>query len=90
MNSSDSSGRHARVWLPLLIAAVSILTGAGATTATISGRITDAERRIEVIERDRERKLADYQQFKTDVRGDLSEIKTDLAWVRSALQRKGF
>ena len=82
--------RHARIWLPLAIALVTVLSGAGATTATIGGRLAETERRLDGIERDRDRHIADYQQFKTDVRSDLSEIRTDLAWVRRALQRKGF
>jgi len=78
------------VWFPLVVGSVTILCGAGAASSTIGNRIGNAERRLDLVERDREEKIRDYQQFKSDMRTDISEIKTNLRWIRDEMQRRGF
>jgi hypothetical protein len=90
MKNPEVGLRFIPIWLPVALAAITILCSAGATSATIGSRLAEAERRIDTIERDRVEKLRDYQQFKNDMRGDISEIKTDLGWIRRALLRNGF
>jgi len=74
-------------WLPVAVCAITILCNIAAAYATFGGRMADAERRISAIEADRADKQREYELFKTDIRSDVAEIKTDLKWIRSTLER---
>lgn len=75
-------------WLPVAVCAITILCNIAAAYATFGGRIADAERRLAAIESDRIDKLREYQAFKSDIRSDVAEIKTDLKWIRSTLEKQ--
>lgn len=72
-------------WWPVAVAVATILCNAGATYASLGGRLSEAERRLEAVERDRSEKLREYEQFRSDIRSDVAEIKTDLKWIRAAM-----
>lgn len=89
------------VWIPIIITVLGML-GSGGANYTILGKRVDiletdhvpiaravsVERRLDLIEGDRKDRIKDYEQFKTDIRSDVSEMKTDLKWIRSALERQ--
>ena len=75
-------------WLPVAVCTVTILCNIAAAYATFGGRMADAERRISAIESDRADKVREYELFKTDIRSDVAEMKTDLKWIRAALEHR--
>lgn len=76
------------VWLPVATALVTVLCSAGAAYATFGWRVSEAERRLSGIESDRGEKLRDYLQFKSDIRADVVEMKADIRWIRTTLERR--
>lgn len=76
------------VWLPIVTSLVTIFCSAGAASATYAWRMTDAERRLGAIETDRIEKVRDYQQFKADIRADVAEMKADIRWIRTTLEKR--
>jgi len=75
-------------WLPVAVCAVTLLCNIAAAYATFGGRMADTERRIAAIESDRADKLREYQTFKSDIRSDVAEIKTDLKWICTTLEHR--
>ena len=75
------------VWFSVAVVTVTALSNAGAVSATFGNRISDTEKRLDVIEHDREIRLRDYEQFKADIRSELAEIRTDLNWIRHSIER---
>lgn len=87
MKGQGWSWRWVPTWLPVAVCVVTMLCNVGASYATFGGRIAETERRISAVEEDRAVKLRDYDQFKTDVRSDLAEMRTDLKWIRTTLEQ---
>ncbi len=76
------------VWLPVAVVVITALSNAGAVSSSYGSRISDSEKRLDVIERDRAMQLRDYQEFKSDIRTELAEIKTNVSWIRKSLEAK--
>lgn len=91
MSEAEAESKGLRlipIWLPILTTVVTILCSAGAASATYNWRMTDAERRLGAIETDRVDKIRDYLQFKSDIRADVAEMKADIRWIRTTLEKR--
>ncbi len=74
------------VWLPVAVVLVTALSNVGAVSATYGNRISEAEKRLDAIERDRDLEHREYEEFKADIRSQLIEIKTDVGWIRKSME----
>ena len=87
MRSGNDQSQLVPRWMPVALAAATIIGTTGSTYATFGLRIANLETRTEHIDSDRAARLEDYGQFKQKLASELQELRDGQHQQSAALSR---